>query len=280
MIEWWQHLPETLDPIAFTIGFFTVYWYALFFLSGFFIALLIALLYARRGDAPCPEEDLFDVSLWIFFGALLGGRIGYVLFYNLEAFVAAPLRVFLPYDFTQGIWVGIAGMSYHGGLIGALLALLWYTCQKRLSFWKMADFVLFLASIATFCGRLGNFFNVELYGRVTDQPWGMIFPGVAPLDVLRHPSTLYEAGLEGAVLFLILLFFRKRLSFSGALTCLYLAAYALFRFLVEFFRSPDPQLGFFFGVLTLGQLLSLMMLMTAGILFLWLKRKNYGKIMP
>ena len=280
MIEWWRHLPETLDPIAFTIGFFAVYWYALFLLSGFFIALLIALRYARRGAAPCSEECVADIFIGIFFGALLGGRIGYALFYNLDAFVADPLRVLLPYDLTTGTWVGIAGMSYHGGLIGGLLALMWYTHQKRLSFWKVADFVFFLAPIATFFGRLGNFFNVELYGRVTDQSWGMVFPGVLPEGAWRHPSTLYEACLEGVALFAVLVFFRKRMPFPGALTCLYLALYGLFRFLAEFFRSPDPQLGFFFEVLTLGQLLSLGMLAVSAILFVWLRQKNYGKIMP
>jgi phosphatidylglycerol:prolipoprotein diacylglycerol transferase len=283
MIEWWQHIPETLDPIAFTIGFFSVYWYALWFLAGFFAVFSLALRSARRGEVVCSEECVSDMLFYIFFSALLGGHLGYALFYNLDASLAAPLTLFLPYDFGRGVWVGISGMSYHGGLIGAGLALYWFARRKRLSFWKMADFLAFLAPIAAFFGRLGNFFNVELPGRITEQPWGMIFPNVLPQGMLRHPSVLYEAFLEGIVLFGILIFFRKRMPFPGALACLYLASYAALRFIGEFFRSPDPQLGFIFGSpiagITLGQVLSFWMFFAAGMIFMWLKYRNRGKMM-
>lgn len=278
MKEWWQHFLETLDPVAFTIGFFAVYWYAIFFLVGFFSVLSIALYLVRRGEAPSTEEDTFDLLFLIFFGAVLGARIGYVMFYNLDIFLTDPLRIFLPYDFGEGRWTGIAGMSYHGGLVGGTIALFWHTHRKSLSFWRVADFIALLIPIATFFGRLGNFFNLELPGRITAVPWGMIFPHASPLGALRHPSSLYEALLEGVVLFLLLLFFRKKLSFPGALACLYLGLYAVLRFIVEFFRSPDPEIGFFFGIFTLGQLFSFGMLFTATVIFFWLKRRNCGKI--
>jgi phosphatidylglycerol:prolipoprotein diacylglycerol transferase len=217
MLEWWQNIPTTLDPIAFRFGLFSVYWYAVFFLGGFLATLLFALRLARRGEAPCSEECVFDMFIYIFIGAFIGGRIGYALFYNFNVFWAEPLKIFLPYDFERGVWVGISGMSYYGGLIGTTLALYLFTCAKDLNFWETADFVVLLAPVATFFGRLGNFFNLELYGRITNQPWGMIFPRAVPTGVLRHPSSLYEAFLEGIVLFILMLFFRKKLPFSGTL---------------------------------------------------------------
>lgn len=273
----WQHIPETLDPIAFTIGFFSVYWYALFFLGGFLAALFLALRLARGGEAPCSEECIFDLLLYVFFGALLGGHIGYVLFYNLAAFLETP-SLLSPYDFGQGRWVGISGMSFYGGLIGAALALCWFARSKKIDFWKAADFAALLAPIAVFFGRLGNFFNVELYGRITEQPWGMLFPGAVPNGALRHPSTLYEAFFEGIVLFVLLVSSRRRMPFTGALASVFLAGYAVLRFMVEYLREPDPQIGLFFaslsGGLSLGQLLSVAMLLAAAAIFLWLKRRN------
>jgi len=286
----WQHLPETIDPIAFTIGFFSVYWYAVWLLVGFFVVLWLALRLARRGDAPCPPNDTFDMLAILFFGALLGGRIGYVLLYHPDVFLASPIAIFSPYDFGRGEWTGLSGMSYHGGLVGAIAALAWFTGRKKLSFWKAADFVALLAPAAIFFGRLGNFFNVELPGRITTMPWGMLFPGMNPAGVLRHPSTLYEALFEGVVLFVILLFFRHRMFFLGAparnasrsdaggLACFYLALYALARFGCEYFREPDPQLGIFFGLFTMGQLLSFAMLSAAAVIFIWFKQKNRAKM--
>lgn len=290
MQEWWRHIPGTLDPIAFTIGFFSVYWYALFFLGGFFAILFLSVRLARRGEAPCPEECVSDLLFSVFFGALIGGRIGYALLYNPDAFLASPLMILSPYDFESGRWVGISGMSYHGGLVGTIAVSYWFVRRRGLPFWQTADFLAFLAPIAIFFGRLGNFFNIELYGRITGQPWGMVFPGVAPIGGLRHPSTLYEAFFEGILLFLLLLFFRKKMPFSGVparnamrsdaggLACIFMLLYAAFRFTMEFFRSPDPQLGFFFGAFTLGQLLSFAMFVAAGAMFSWLKRKNRAKM--
>lgn len=274
----WQHLPETIDPIAFTIGFFSVYWYAVWFLAGFFATLLMALWLSRQGNAPCHSDEIFDMFMILFLGALLGGRIGYALLYHPDIFLAALIAIFSPYDFGRGAWTGISGMSFHGGLIGAAAALAWFNARKKLPFWKVADFAALLAPVAIFFGRLGNFFNAELPGRTTAMPWGMAFSGMSPAGALRHPSTLYEALLEGAVLFFVLLFLRRLARFDGALTCFFLGLYAVARFGSEYFREPDSQLGLFFGLFTLGQILSFAMLGAAAGIYIWLRRRNRAKI--
>lgn len=278
MIGQWQRLPETLDPIAFTVGFFSVSWYALFFLGGWAAALFFCLWRKRKGElAGYSQDAIVDLFVFLFFGALIGGRIGYVLFYNLPVFWQNPLAVILPYDFERGMWIGISGMSYHGGLIGAATALFWFTQKRDISFWATADMIALAAPIAVFFGRLGNFFNLELYGRLTERPWGMIFPGAWPEGALRHPSELYEAALEGIVLFVLLFSVRQRMPFPGALVCLYLAGYAVLRFIAEFFREPDAQIGFLFGPLggglTLGQLLSVAMFLVGMSVFGWLSNR-------
>lgn len=278
MMSGWQHFPGNIDPIAGTIGFFSVYWYAVWFLSGFLMTLFLALWLAHRGEAPCPPNDILDMCVVIFFGALLGGRVGYILLYHPDIFLATPIMIFSPYDFGRGVWTGLSGMSYHGGLIGAAVALAWFSGRKKLSFWKMADFVVLLAPVAIFFGRLGNFFNVELPGRITTAPWGMVFPEMLPIGVLRHPSTLYEAFFEGVVILVLLLLVRRWARFDGALACFYLVFYALARFGSEYFREPDPQLGFFFGLFTMGQVLSFVMFSMAVVTFIWLKQKNHVKI--
>jgi len=285
MQEWWQHLPETIDPIAFSIGFISFHWYALFFIGGTLVSLFLGIFLIRKGESVLSEEEMFDIFLFLFIGACVGGRVGYVLFYNFDFFLQSPLSIFSPYDFRLGVWTGIAGMSFFGGLVGAGIALFLFVQKKSsfkrsFSFWERADFLSLLAPVAIFFGRLGNFFNVELYGRVTRVSWGMFFPTtLESSEVLRHPSTLYEAFFEGIILFIILFFLRKRTSFPGALTCIFLAIYATFRFIGEYFREPDPQIGLFFeGLFSLGQLLSLGMFFLVLLLFFWLGKVNCAKI--
>lgn len=284
MQEWWQHLPETIQPIAFSVGFFSVYWYAIFFLSAFFASYLVARLFVQRGESPFSGGEILDVFLFLFLGALIGGRIGYVLFYHFDLFLLSPFSILSPYDFASGVWTGISGMSFHGGLIGVGTTLFLLVRTKKLTkerrfFWRTADFLALLAPIAIFFGRLGNFFNVELYGRMTEKSWGMIFPQVFPVGTLRHPSTLYEAFFEGIVLFVSLLFVRKKMPFAGSLTCLFLSGYAIARFIGECFREPDPQMGlYFYEIFSFGQILSLVMFVCGVMLFLWLQKTSRAKI--
>lgn len=278
MQAWWQHFPETINPIAFTVGFFSVHWYAMFFLMGFIAIFLFAFWLERKGEAPCTSEDAFDLLIFLFFAALIGARIGYVLLYHLDVFWAAPLAIVSPYDFSRGVWTGLSGMSYHGGVVGVIIALYWFARKRNIPFWKIADFAALLAPAAIFFGRLGNFMNGELPGRITTKPWGMIFPNISPVGVLRHPSTLYEAFFEGVILFALLLLLRRRVRFDGALSCFYLGLYAVIRFGMEYFREPDPQLGFFFGLFSLGQILSFLMLCSSVVIFAWLKQENRAKM--
>ncbi len=278
-MEWWQHIPEYLDPIACTIGSFSLYWYAVFFFFGFLAALLFSLRSARRRFiGTYADADIFDAFLFLFLGAFLGGRLGYVVFYNLPVFLDAPLLIFVPYDFESGIWTGLSGMSYHGGLLGASLALFLFSRWKRKSFWEWADLVVLSAPIASFFGRLGNFFNGELPGRVTERVWGMYMPGTFPIDTLRHPSTLYQAFFEGVLVFLFLIFWKRRVSFRGELACVYLVSSAIVRFATEYFREPDRQIGLLFGILSLGQVFSIALLIFAVAAFFWLRQRDGGII--
>ena len=271
----WQHIPESLDPIAFRAGFFSVTWYALFFLLG----VIGAHWFFKRREGEISGENRLDLFVGLFVGAVIGARLGYVLFYGYsETFLHQPWRIISPYDFEQGVWTGIAGLSFHGGLIGVAITLFLFARYKGLPFWKLADSVSLIAPIAIFFGRLGNFFSLELYGRLTEKPWGMIFPGIEPLAMLRHPSSLYEALFEGVCLFFLLFFAARKKLFPGAVTLLFLSGYAIFRFIGEHFREPDPQIGLFFAYFSLGQLFSLGMLGITFILYIWLKPQKSGII--
>jgi phosphatidylglycerol---prolipoprotein diacylglyceryl transferase len=210
------------------------------------------------------SDFLLNFLIYVFIGLLIGARLGYVLFYDLKYFLENPLAVVSPFN-VAGEFVGIYGMSYHGGLLGALL-LGWIFCKKRgINFVQMADFVVPAVPAGYFFGRLGNFLNGELYGRATQKWWGMYFPSDIS-GILRHPSQLYEAFLEGIILFLILWSARSRLKLKGQLLGLYIIGYSFFRIICEFFREPDPQIGYLFGFLTLGQILSFFGLILGGYL--------------
>lgn len=275
MIFSWQHIPETLNPIAFTVGFISIYWYAIFFIGGFFSSLSLAFFFVKKERSIFPERKIGDLFLTVFLGALIGGKIGYILFYNFPLFLSSPLSLLSHYDFEKHLWTGIAGMSYHGGLIGVMFALYFFARRERIPFWKSADFIALCISPAIFFGRLGNFLNGELYGRVTERPWGMFFPDVPPFSALRHPSTLYEALLEGIFIFFFLIMVRKRMPFVGSLSALYLALYASVRFTVEYLREPDQGKSLLLrDTFSFGQILSLGMLLVSIVLFFWLKQKN------
>lgn len=253
-----------IDPIAIQIGPLKVHWYGLMYLFGFAAFWLLGRIRARRQDMIARPEDVGDLLFYGMVGVILGGRLGYVLIYASGSVLDDPLMVFR-------IWEG--GMSFHGGLAGAVAGAWLYQRRRGWGLLRTMDFVAPLIPPGLFFGRIGNFINAELWGRPTDLPWGMVFPGGGPQP--RHPSQLYEAFLEGLVLFAILWAYSSRPRPVGAVSGLFLLGYGLFRFLVEFVREPDPQLGYLaFGWLTMGQVLSLPMVLAGAGLMVWAYRRR------
>jgi phosphatidylglycerol:prolipoprotein diacylglycerol transferase len=202
---------------------------------------------------------------------LVGGRLGYVLFYNFPYFLANPIDIISPFDFSGGVhYTGITGMSFHGALIGVFLAFTYYCRKNKINLWRFTDLFAPAIPLGYTFGRIGNFLNGELYGRVTSVPWGMYFP-LDETHQLRHPSQMYEAFFEGIVLFIILWNLRRFRVFDGFITVMYLIGYGIIRFFIEFVREPDAQLGFILGPLTMGQILCLIMI-AGGIILLFIRR--------
>lgn len=254
-----------INPIAFHIGPLQVHWYGIMYLIGFAMAWLLGSYRARRSNGAWSKEQIADLIFYGALGIIIGGRLGYMLFYDTSHFLHNPLIIFK-------IWDG--GMSFHGGLLGAMLALWWFSRRVQKSVWDVTDFVVPLAPIGLAAGRIGNFINGELWGRVSNVPWAMVFPRGGPLP--RHPSQLYEFLLEGVFLFIILWFFSAKPRPRFAVSALFLLCYGVFRFSIEFYRQPDPQLGFVaFGFLTQGQLLSTPMILVGliALIVIYVKRK-------
>jgi phosphatidylglycerol:prolipoprotein diacylglycerol transferase len=250
-----------IDPIAVALGPVAIRWYSLAYIVG----LVAGWRYCRRLAARPPkaiDPDAFDdFLLWATLGVVLGGRLGYVFFYKPAFFLANPLEIFV-------LWQG--GMSFHGGAAGVILAIILFARKRGVSQLSLGDLVACAAPIGLFLGRLANFVNGELYGRAAEVPWAMVFP-FDPEQVPRHPSQLYEAALEGIVLFLLLYFLARRgwLERPGAIGGAFLAGYGLARIVVEFFRQPDAHLGFLLGFTTMGQVLSLPLVIAGAILIAW-----------
>lgn len=234
-----------IDPVFLRLGPLEFRWYGLMYICGFVAAYFIILSGVGRKGLKLSKEDVGDLIFTVAVGVILGGRLGYILFYNLSYYLAQPMKLF-------AVWEG--GMSFHGGLVGALLAGLYYLRKHRLDFYPVADLAFLAAPVGLFFGRIGNFINAELYGRVTDVPWGVVFPGGGSLP--RHPSQLYEALLEGVLMFGILFVVSRKVNKDGVVFWSFIGLYGLFRFLVEFVREPDEQIGYLFGMLSMGQLLS------------------------
>ncbi|MBK8970514.1 MAG: prolipoprotein diacylglyceryl transferase [Hahellaceae bacterium] len=251
MVETWWSYPN-IDPVAVALGPLKVHWYGLMYLVGFTLAWFLGKSRCKRPDSPFNEEQLADFIFWAAVGVVIGGRAGYVLFYNFGQFLQDPLWLFK-------IWTG--GMSFHGGLIGVIVTMIVHARKLGVSFWNVADFVAPIVPTGLGAGRLGNFIGGELWGRATDAPWGMVFPR-DPSHLLRHPSQLYQFALEGVALFLIVWFYSSKPRPTMAVSGVFVLAYGCFRFLVEFVREPDAQLGFLaWDWLTMGQLLSLPMIL-------------------
>ena len=256
--------PE-INPNIIEIGPFKVRWYGLMYLLGFAATYFLISRQAKARRLGLYGSQLQDLVFFIAVGLMIGARLGYILFYQFHdfgAYLTDPLEII-------AIWHG--GMSFHGGLVGALLSGALFCRRRKLPAWEVADIVIITAPIGLFFGRLGNFINGELYGRPGTVPWAMIFPGGGPLP--RHPSQLYEAALEGILLFLILWRLKDLELRPGTLVSLFLAGYGLFRFAVELFREPDPQIGLIMGVLSMGQILCLAMICAAVIIRLILPRR-------
>jgi len=254
-----------INPDLFTIGALHIRWYGVMYVAGFLGSYFLIKLPEKAKPVGLSPRVVQDLMFYLAIGLIAGARLGYILFYqytNLADFVRDPLEVI-------AVWHG--GMSFHGGLIGTAIAGWWFCNRKALPFWAVADRVIVTAPIGLGLGRLGNFINGELYGRVTELPWGMIFPDAGPLP--RHPSQLYEAFMEGVVLLIVLWFLRKKSFRHGMMIGFFLTLYGTFRFFLEFLREPDPQLGFIVGPLTMGQLLSAVMI-GAGVLVILLLRRS------
>jgi len=273
--QWWQHLPEQMNPVIFSIGSFSLQYYGLMYLVAFTIVYFLASHRLKKESRfQLDSEKLQELMVSMILGIIIGARLGYVLFYNFSYYMHNPLEIVLPFDISDGFrFTGIAGMSFHGGLIGVLLGTLYFSRKNKMPLLDVTDLIAPCVPLGYTFGRLGNFINGELFGRVTERSIGMYFPQ-APGIGLRHPSQLYEAFFEGIVLFLILWFLKKRIKTPGIMLPLYLVGYGLFRFLIEYTRQPDPQLGFVFMQFSMGQILSSGMILAGGIMIGILVRKN------
>jgi phosphatidylglycerol:prolipoprotein diacylglycerol transferase len=255
------------DPVLVHIGPFAIRWYAL----GYIVGILLGWVYAKAilrsqrawgGAAPISSVQFDDFVLWVTLGIILGGRIGYVLFYNPSHFLEHPIEIL-------ELWNG--GMSFHGGFLGCVLAVVLFARRRKISILSLGDVTCAVAPIGIFLVRLANFINGELWGRTTDVPWAMVFPNRDAGPLARHPSQLYEATLEGLVLFVVLALLVRlgALKRPGLILGAFALCYGLARSFGEFFREPDAQLGFLWGGLTMGMLLSIPMIL-GGALIIWL----------
>jgi phosphatidylglycerol:prolipoprotein diacylglycerol transferase len=254
----------SLDPVIFEIGPFALRWYALAYIAGLMLGWRYVIMLSKSArlwpnGLPASREEIDDLLLWITFGVILGGRLGYVMFYNPGYFLAHPRDIL-------AVWQG--GMAFHGGLFGVIVAIIIFARRRAIAMLSLGDMVAAAVPIGLLFGRLANFINSELWGRVTQSPWGVVFPNGGPLP--RHPSQLYEAGLEGLLLFAVLGFLiwrRGILARPGLAIGVFLTGYGLSRALIERVREPDAHLGFIFSEITMGQILSLPMI-GAGIVFI------------
>lgn len=241
-----------LNPVALEVGPIRVYWYGLMYLISFVSCWALVRYRVAQGRGPLTQEAVSDLMLfWAPIGAIVGGRLGYVFFYHFDFFIQNPVYLFQ-------IWEG--GMSFHGGLLGVIAAFVWCAKRQKVSLWDVADLVAPAVPVGLGLGRIGNFINAELWGRVSDVPWAMIFPGGGPLA--RHPTQLYEALLEGLAMWVLLWLYSAKPQPRTAVSGMFLLLYGMFRFVIEFFREPDVHLGLLFSnTLTMGQILSIPMVL-------------------
>lgn len=255
-MEYWNHIYEHFNPVAVDFGFISIHWYGIMYISALLVALWFAKWIIKKDNMPIAEETIDAYFIWIEVGIILGARIWYILFYdpNTLYYLSQPWQIFNP--FSNGEFVGIRGMSYHGAVVGAVIASYLFARRNPGQIYKILDVVALAVPVGFVFGRIGNFLNQELVGRATDVPWGIYVDGV-----LRHPSQLYEGVLEGILIAILIYLYRHRRAFDGALVGIYGVLYGTARFIAEFWRQPDVQLGYLYGEwLTMGQIQSLVMI--------------------
>jgi phosphatidylglycerol:prolipoprotein diacylglycerol transferase len=266
-MEKWNHIYEQFDPVAFHLGFISVHWYAIMYALAILSALWFAKYIIKKDKIEIKDEIVDSFFIWIEIGIILGARIGYILFYDPHTlhYLTHPWQIFNP--FAHGEFIGIRGMSYHGAILGALIATYFFGRRHPAEIFRLLDVAGLAVPVGYVFGRIGNFLNQELVGRATDLPWGIYVDGV-----LRHPSQLYEAFLEGVVVALLIFAYRKHQRFDGELLPLYGILYGIARFIAEFWREPDFQLGFICcGWMSMGQLMSLLMIVFSILFYFFIK---------
>lgn len=247
------------DPIALQLGPLAVHWYGLMYLVGFALVWVLGNYRIRQGQAPVDKKGLEDLIFYCVLGVIVGGRLGYVFFYQTSYYLQ-------PAHWLEILYLWEGGMSFHGGLLGVLAVLCWFSYRQKLHFFSVSDFLAPLIPLGLAAGRLGNFINGELWGRPTDVPWGMVFPQAMD-GLARHPSQIYQMLLEGFALFILLWWFSAKPRPRGQVSGLFLVGYGLFRFIVEFSREPDAFLGLLWANLSMGQWLSIPMIALGVIIF-------------
>ncbi len=252
-----------INPVLISLGPIKIHWYGVMYLLAFSLAWLLGNWRAKKSAGVWSKDNINDLVFYCVVGVVIGGRLGYMLFYSLPNFFSAPMTLFK-------VWEG--GMSFHGGLIGVLISIWWFSKKFNKHFFEVADFTAPLVPLGLAAGRLGNFVNSELWGKVTTVPWGMVFPQVDTYT--RHPSQLYELFLEGILLFIVLWIFSAKTRPTMAVSGLFALGYGLIRFFLEFFRVPDVQYGYFaWDWLTMGQILSLPLILFGLVLLILAYKK-------
>lgn len=271
-MSWWQQLPHKISPYLLQINGFQVRYYSLMYIAAFVSVYLLTAYRLKSEPWPFDRALLYDFFVWAAVGVILGGRLGYVVFYDFSHFLYHPLEIILPFDLSNGFkFTGISGMSFHGGLLGVVMVFFLYCRKHKINIWDFSDLITPAVPLGYTFGRLGNFFNAELYGRPTTLPFGMYFP-TDTTHTLRHPSQLYEAFFEGILLFILLWSVKGHPKTRHRIFALYLIGYGFFRFLIEFVRQPDPHLNYPWLSFTMGQLLCGGMIVS-GIVLVFLQRK-------
>ena len=269
--SFWNNIYSHFDPVAFNLFGANVHWYGIMYAIALLSAISIAHWIIKKDNLDISKDRLDSYIWWVELGVILGARLGYVLFYDTHTsyYLSHPWQIFNPFA-ADGTFIGISGMSYHGALAGFIIASIIWCKKNKISFWFMVDIAALAVPLAYIFGRLGNFVNQELIGRATDVSWGISVDGI-----LRHPSALYEAFLEGFVVFIILYIVRTKKQFNGQLGLLYVILYSIMRIIAELFRQPDVQLGFLLGTswLTMGMIISFIFAVLCSILYIFTYKK-------